>query len=95
MLLSQAGFNLGVSRSPIVPVYMSDSNALRNIAEKLYDNNIFPAVKTYPDVRADEGRLIFIVSAMHTKEQIEKTADMLRVLAKKYIPVCSYYGLSN
>lgn len=82
--LLEAGFNLGASKSPVVPVYIPDTGILYNIERELYKNGIFSVAIVYPAVKANEGRLRFIVNAAHTREQIEKTVNVLYVLAEKY-----------
>lgn len=82
--LEKAGFNLGSSQSPIIPVYIEDTGTLYNLERDLYANGIFTSAITFPAVKPGEGRLRFVVTASHTKEQIDKTVGTLRELARRY-----------
>lgn len=82
-LLINNGFNVGGSRSPIVPVYISEEEKLALFCRELYLNGIFTNWISYPAVRKRMGRLRFVVTANHTDEQIEKTVDVLRDLGKR------------
>lgn len=83
--LSEAGFNTGTGEGPIVPVYIPDNDALSTIGKSLYRNNIFPSVITYPEVKLDQGRLRFMVTVNHDREDIDWTIRMLIVAAEKYL----------
>lgn len=83
--LSEAGFNTGTGEGTIVPVYMPDNDAICNIGKSLYKNSIFPSVITYPEVRLDQGRLRFMVTVNHDREDIDWTIRMLNVLTEKYL----------
>jgi glycine C-acetyltransferase len=76
-LLTKAGFDLGTSRSPVVPVYVPDLEKLYRLCAKLYLDGIYSVPVVYPAVAVDAGRIRFIVNASHTREQIERTAAAL------------------
>jgi glycine C-acetyltransferase len=82
--LTAAGFYLGKSESPIVPVYIDNLDALFHIEKELYKNGIFTVAVRYPAVKLHEGRLRFIVNVRHTKEQMDKTVECLVEASKKH-----------
>lgn len=82
--LIQAGFNLGTSQSPIIPIYISELEKLMQINQELYESGIFATAVTYPAVMPQEGRLRFIVNAQHTMEDIDYTVETLTTIAKKH-----------
>jgi glycine C-acetyltransferase len=82
--LTECGFNLGESKSPVIPVFIPDVEKLNTCWAELYAKGIFTVVITYPAVKKTEGRFRFIVNASHTYEQIDKTVDALSELNKKY-----------
>lgn len=82
--LIEAGFDLGNSESPIIPVYIPDTKKLLKVCFELYKGGVFSVPISYPVVRADEGRIRFIVNSNHTQEQIDRTVELLRVMAAKY-----------
>ncbi len=82
--LTHLGFDLGASQSPIIPVFISDKNKLFSFNKELFERGIFSVCIIYPAVKPHEGRIRFILSASHTKAQIDKTVDTLYELAIKY-----------
>ena len=76
------GFNVGESKSPIVPVYIPDEYKLSKLCKELFNNGIFTNWVSYPVVSKKKGRLRFVVTASHTKEQIEQTVEILKKLSK-------------
>lgn len=82
--LTGLGFNLGNSKSPIVPIYIRDTKTLYNFEKELYENGIFTVAIVFPAVKVTEGRLRFIVTRSHSIEQIDKTVDVLAHLGEKY-----------
>jgi glycine C-acetyltransferase len=83
-LLVEAGFDLGTSESPIIPVYIPVTTKLLRICFELFKGGVFSVPVAHPMVREDEGRIRFIVNGRHTYEQIDKTVGLLRSLAVKY-----------
>ncbi|MBZ5509024.1 MAG: aminotransferase class I/II-fold pyridoxal phosphate-dependent enzyme [Acidobacteriia bacterium] len=83
-LLVEAGFDLGTSQSPIIPVYVPVTHKLLKICFELFRAGVFSVPVAHPMVREHEGRIRFIVNARHTYEQIDKTVGLLRGLAQKY-----------
>lgn len=82
--LLSLGFDLGSSLSPIIPVYIADTEKLLKVCFDLYKNGVFSVPISYPAVGIHEGRIRFIVNANHTHEHIDKTVDLLNRMANKY-----------
>lgn len=82
--LTSIGFNLGTSLSPIIPIFMSDEAKMLSFNKELFARGIFSVTLFYPIVKPKEGRIRLILSAAHTREQIDKTVDTLHELAIKY-----------
>lgn len=77
------GFDVRDSKSPIVPIYISEEEKLAEMCKYLYKNGIYTNWISYPAVKKGEGRLRFIVSAGHAKTQIKKTLKILKQAGKK------------
>lgn len=82
--LRDLGFNLGTSASPIIPLFIPDTEKLLAFNKELYSRGIFSVSIFYPVVKPNEGRIRFILSAAHTKEQIDTTVNALHELGLKY-----------
>ncbi|MCX5749806.1 MAG: aminotransferase class I/II-fold pyridoxal phosphate-dependent enzyme [Candidatus Saganbacteria bacterium] len=81
-MVKKSGFNVGNSKSPIVPVYVSDESKLSRLCKELFSNGIFTNWVSYPVVSKKQGRLRFVVTASHTNEHIEKTVQILTKLGR-------------
>lgn len=82
--LRAAGFDLGSSQSPIVPIYIPDTGKLLKTCFEAFRRGVFSVPIAHPMVRAHEGRIRFIVNARHSLEQIDETVEVLVDLADKY-----------
>jgi len=72
-----AGFDLGTGDGPIVTPHFSDKDKLYAIAHGLYQRGVHTAAVTYPIVESGGGRLRFICSAAHTREDVDVTLEAL------------------
>ncbi|MFW6012233.1 MAG: amino acid adenylation domain-containing protein [bacterium] len=74
---SEAGYDLGTGDGPIVTPHFSGKEKLYAIAHGLYERGILTAAVTYPIVESGRGRLRFICSASHTREDVDRTLEAL------------------
>lgn len=74
---SEAGYDLGTGDGPIVTPHFSDRDKLYAIARGLYQRGVHTAAVTYPIVESGRGRLRFICSASHTREDVDRTLGAL------------------
>ncbi|PTX58368.1 amino acid adenylation domain-containing protein [Kordia periserrulae] len=72
-----AGYDLGTGDGPIVTPHFSDKDKLYAIVQSLYKKGVQTSAVTYPIVEPGKGRLRFICSAAHTKEDVDKTLAAL------------------
>ena len=83
-LLISKKFNLGNSKSPIIPIFIEDHSKLRMIVNELYLRGIYSTPIVFPAVKMNEGRIRFIINYAHTKEQIDYTVQMLEDICSKH-----------
>lgn len=83
-LLKSRGFDLGESRSPVIPIFIEDYKKLRDIAKELYQGGIYTTPICYPAVKPNEGRLRLILNVGHTREQIDFTVEVLEKSFKRH-----------
>ena len=72
-----AGYDLGTGDGPIVTPHFSDKDKLYAIVQGMYKRGVQTSAVTYPIVENGKGRLRFICSAAHTKEDVDKTLAAL------------------
>lgn len=75
--LSNCGFDIGHSESPIFPIMVRDNNKVYKIAAELQKNAIFVSGITYPAVRTKEARLRVSILATHEQWQLDHLVDSL------------------
>jgi amino acid adenylation domain-containing protein len=74
---SQAGYDLGTGDGPIVTPHFSDKDSLYAIAAGMYRRGVHTVAVTYPIVESGRGRLRFICSASHTRDDVDRTLEAL------------------
>lgn len=83
--LRKAGFNTGVTESPVTPVYFEgDIGEATNLTVDLRENyGIFCSLVVYPVVPKDTIMLRIIPTAMHTMEDVDYTIKCFTEVNKK------------
>jgi glycine C-acetyltransferase len=82
--LLDLGFDIGKSESPVIPVYVRDSDILKKMEKDLYKQGIFTIAIQYPIVKVSEVRFRFIVNNSHTLRDIDHLIAVLYDLGIKY-----------
>ena len=73
--LRERGFDIGVTKSPVTPVYLkgSDIEAINLVSDLRENYKIFASPVTYPVVERGEIMLRLIPTAAHTLADVERT----------------------
>jgi len=82
-LLLEAGFDIGHTDSPIIPVYIRDNDKTFLITNILSKNGIFVNPVVSPAVPSDSSLLRFSLMATHTFAQIEEAVEKIAAAAKE------------
>lgn len=82
-LLTEAGFDIGHTDSPIIPVYIRDNDKTFMVTNILSNNGIFVNPVVSPAVPSDSSLIRFSLMATHTFEQIEEAVEKLSAAAKE------------
>ena len=82
--LLDLGFDIGKSESPVIPVYVRDSDILKKMEKELYKQGVFTIAIQYPIVKVSEVRFRFIVNNSHTQRDIDHLISVLYDLGIKY-----------
>ena len=79
------GFNIGVTESPVTPVFFSGGvSEAANITMDLRENyNIFCSIVIYPVVPKDTIMLRLIPTTMHTLKDVDYTIKAFSEILKK------------
>jgi glycine C-acetyltransferase len=73
--LERLGFNTGLSESPITPVIAGDSAKANTLSDRLFEEGVFAQAIGYPTVARDKARVRTIVTATHTREDLQYALD--------------------
>jgi glycine C-acetyltransferase len=73
--LERLGFDTGLSESPITPVIAGDSAKANRLSDRLFEEGVFAQAIGYPTVARDKARVRTIVTATHTREDLQFALD--------------------
>lgn len=75
------GFDTGPSQhTPIIPIIMSSEKKILELSLHLKNQGIFAMPIIYPAVPKNESRVRFFVNSSHTKNDISRTVECLKML---------------
>ena len=73
--LQALGLNTGVSESPITPVIVGDAALAMKLSDRLFDEGVFAQGIGFPTVARGKARVRTIVTATHTREELQFALD--------------------
>lgn len=80
--LSQLGFNTGHSETPVTPVIIGDDALTMKFSDSLFDEGVYAQGIAFPTVQKGKARVRTIVTASHTKEDLQKALDAFAKVGK-------------
>jgi glycine C-acetyltransferase len=81
--LERLGFNTGLSESPITPVITGDSALANSLSDRLFRLGVFAQAIAFPTVAKDKARVRTIVTATHTREDLQYALDMFEAVGRE------------
>jgi glycine C-acetyltransferase len=81
--LNNAGFNTGESETPITPIMVGEAKMAHAFSATLFENGLFATGIGFPTVPEGKARVRTIVTATHTREMLDRAAEILTRVAKK------------
>lgn len=82
-LLTDEGFDLGPTESPILPIYVRDNDKTFMVTKLLQDNGVFVNPVVSPAVPSDSSLLRFSLMATHSFAQIDEAVDKISRVFKE------------
>lgn len=79
------GLNTGETATPIIPVIIGDNEKTFMLWRMLYDAGLFTNPVVSPAVPPKRSLLRVVVTATHTKEQLDRALDIFETCAKKVL----------
>jgi glycine C-acetyltransferase len=81
--LQALGFNTGRSESPITPVIVGEAPLAAKMSDRLFEEGVFAQSIGYPTVPRGQARLRTIVTATHTREDLQYALDAFGRIGKE------------
>jgi glycine C-acetyltransferase len=81
--LERLGFNTGISESPITPVIAGDGAVAMRLSDRLFEEGVFAQGIAFPTVPRDKARVRTIVTATHTREDLQFALDAFAKVGKE------------
>jgi len=78
-----AGFDLGHTMTPITPVMVGDASEARKLSARLMDEGIFAQAIGFPTVPMGKARIRCMVSAAHSKEDLDLAVEKFTQAGKE------------
>ena len=77
------GFDTGKSQTPITPVMLGEAKTAQEFSRRLFDEGIFAQAIGYPTVPRGKARIRVMISATHTKEDLDFALDKFAKVGKE------------
>ena len=81
--LKKAGYNIGMSETPITPVILGDEKVTQTFSKKLIEHGIYAKPIVYPTVPLGTGRIRNMPPAEHTREMLDEAVAVYQKIGKE------------
>ncbi|MBK4860410.1 2-amino-3-ketobutyrate CoA ligase [Enterococcus faecium] len=81
--LKKAGYNIGMSETPITPVILGDEKVTQTFSKKLIEHGIYAKPIVYPTVPLGTGRIRNMPTAEHTREMLDEAVAVYQKIGKE------------
>ena len=86
--LGNLGFNIGgkntpASETPITPVIVGDGRLAMQLSRELFNEGVMATGIAFPTVAEGKARIRTIMTAKHTRQQLDQALDTLKVVGKR------------
>ena len=81
--LTAAGFNTGISETPITPVIVGEARTAHELSRELFAQGVLATGIGFPTVPKGKARVRTIVTATHTKAELDQALDVFRHAGRK------------
>jgi glycine C-acetyltransferase len=81
--LDDAGFNTGLSETPIVPVLVGEADRAHQFSHLLFDSGVLALGIGFPTVAKGHARVRTIVTATHTRAELDQALEAFKKAGKQ------------
>jgi glycine C-acetyltransferase len=81
--LISAGFKTGMSETPITPVIVGETKLAHELSRELFEGGVLATGIGFPTVPKGKARVRTIVTATHTKAELDHSLEVFRKVGKR------------
>jgi glycine C-acetyltransferase len=81
--LTAAGFNTGISETPITPVMVGEAKLAHEFSRALFEAGVFATGIGFPTVAKGKARVRTIVTATHTRQELDRALEIFSRVGKR------------
>lgn len=81
--MKQAGFDTGVSETPITPIMLGEAPLAQQFSRELFEAGVFAMALGFPTVPRGKARIRVMISAAHAREDLDKGLEIFCSVGKK------------
>ncbi|MEL6866826.1 MAG: aminotransferase class I/II-fold pyridoxal phosphate-dependent enzyme, partial [Bacteroidota bacterium] len=81
--LRQLGFDIGHTETPIIPIYIRDTNKTFMMTRMLLEEGVFVNPVITPAVKPTDSLIRFSLMATHTKDQISEALEKIEKISRQ------------
>ncbi|HEX7541489.1 MAG TPA: glycine C-acetyltransferase [Anaerolineales bacterium] len=81
--MKRLGFDTGLSTTPITPVMLGEAPLAQQFSRDLFEASVFAMSLGYPTVPQGKARIRVMISAAHTKADLDKGLEAFAMVGKK------------
>jgi glycine C-acetyltransferase len=81
--LTSAGFDTGISETPITPVIVGEARTAHELSRELFAEGVLATGIGFPTVPKGKARVRTIVTATHTRAELDRALEVFRKVGKK------------
>lgn len=81
--LQSLGFDTGISETPVTPVMIGDDALTHKFSDQLFEEGVFAQGIVFPTVQRGKGRIRTIVTAEHSKDELQEALQAFEKVGKK------------
>ncbi|WP_425671552.1 glycine C-acetyltransferase [Bacillus subtilis] len=82
-MLVKMGLTLEESQTPILPILIGDEGVAKQFSDQLLSRGVFAQSIVFPTVAKGKARIRTIITAEHTKDELDQALDVIEKTAKE------------
>src|SRR5947209_14768909 len=81
--LASAGFNTGISETPITPVIVGEAKTAHELSRELFNEGVLATGIGFPTVAKGRARVRTIVASTHTRAELDRALEVFQKVGRK------------